>query len=380
LTYAPTGGIVAAATTSLPERIGGVRNWDYRYCWLRDATFTLLAFMNLGYYEEARAWRDWLIRAVAGSPSQVQIMYGVGGERWLPELTVPWLPGYENSAPVRIGNGASQQLQLDVFGEIADVMLQTLKAGMAPSERGRSLRPVVLDYLATAWRQPDEGIWEVRGGPQHFVHSKVMAWVAFDRAANELGAQTFNETGRRWREIADEIHAEVCERGFDRDLNSFVQAYGSRRLDASLLLIPVVGFLPPEDPRVRGTLRAIEDRLLIEGEFVLRYETEHAGDGLPSGEGAFLACSFWLVDNYVLQGCHAEARKLFDRLLSRCNDVGLLAEEFDPLTGRMLGNFPQAYSHVGLINCALSLSRKKGPAEERAESQGTPIADASAVE
>jgi GH15 family glucan-1,4-alpha-glucosidase len=380
LTYAPTGGIVAAATTSLPERIGGVRNWDYRYCWLRDATFTLLAFMNLGYYEEARAWRDWLIRAVAGSPSQVQIMYGVGGERWLPELTVPWLPGYENSAPVRIGNGASQQMQLDVFGEIADVMLQTLKAGMAPSERGRALRPVVLDYLATAWRQPDEGIWEVRGGPQHFVHSKVMAWVAFDRAANELEAQAFNESGRRWREIADQIHAEVCERGFDRELDSFVQAYGSKRLDASLLLIPMVGFLPPEDPRVRGTLQAIEDRLLIEGEFVLRYETQHSGDGLPAGEGAFLACSFWLVDNYVLQGRHAEARKLFDRLHSRCNDVGLLAEEFDPLTGRMLGNFPQAYSHVGLINCALSLSRQRGPAEERAESQGAPIADASLVE
>ena len=380
LTYAPTGGIVAAATTSLPERLGGVRNWDYRYCWLRDATFTLLAFMNLGYYEEAQAWRDWLIRAVAGSPSQVQIMYGVGGERWLPELIVPWLPGYENSSPVRIGNDASQQLQLDVFGEIADAMFQTLKAGMAPSERGHALRPVVLDYLATAWRQPDEGIWEVRGGRQHFVHSKVMAWVAFDRAANELEAQAFNESGRRWREIADEIHAEVCERGFDRDLNSFVQAYGSKQLDASLLLIPMVGFLPPEDPRVRGTLRAIEDRLLIEDEFVLRYETEHAGDGLPPGEGAFLACSFWLVDNYILQGRYAEARKLFTRLLSRCNDVGLLAEEFDPLTGRMLGNFPQAYSHVGLINCALNLSRQKGPTEERAESHGPPITLASNAE
>jgi GH15 family glucan-1,4-alpha-glucosidase len=380
LTYAPTGGIVAAATTSLPERIGGVRNWDYRYCWLRDATFTLLAFMNLGYYEEARAWRDWLIRAVAGSPSQVQIMYGVGGERWLPELIVPWLPGYENSAPVRIGNEASQQLQLDVFGEIADAMLQTLKAGIAPPERGRALRPVVLEYLATAWRQPDDGIWEVRGARQHFVHSKVMAWVAFDRAANELEAQAFNESGRRWREIADEIHAEICERGFDRDLDSFVQAYDSKRIDASLLLIPIVGFLPPEDPRVRGTLRAIEDRLLIDGEFVLRYETEHAGDGLPAGEGAFLACSFWLVDHYVLQGRYAEARKLFTRLLSRCNDVGLLAEEFDPLTGRMLGNFPQAYSHVGLINCALSLSRQKGPAEGRAEPQGPPIVVASAVE
>jgi GH15 family glucan-1,4-alpha-glucosidase len=366
LTYAPTGGIVAAATTSLPERLGGVRNWDYRYCWLRDATFTLLALMNLGYYEEARAWRDWLIRAVAGSPEQVQIMYGVGGERWLPELTVPWLSGYENSSPVRIGNDASKQLQLDVFGEIADAMFQTLKAGMAPSERGQALRPVVLNHLASAWRQPDEGIWEVRGGRQHFVHSKIMAWVAFDRAANEL-AQAFHESGGRWREIADEIHAEVCERGFDQDLNSFVQAYGSKRLDASLLLIPMVGFLSPEDPRVRGTLQAIEDRLLIEDEFVLRYETEHPGDGLPVGEGAFLACSFWLVDNYILQGRYADARKLFARLLSRCNDVGLLAEEFDPLPGRMLGNFPQAYSHVGLINCALSLSRQSGPVEERAE-------------
>jgi GH15 family glucan-1,4-alpha-glucosidase len=375
LTYAPTGGIVAAATTSLPERLGGVRNWDYRYCWLRDATFTLLALMNLGYYDEARAWRDWLIRAVAGSPGQVQIMYGVGGERWLPELTVPWLPGYENSAPVRIGNDASRQLQLDVFGEITDAMLQARKAGMAPSERGRALRPVILDYLSSAWRQPDEGIWEVRGGRQHFVHSKVMAWVAFDRAAQ--ATQTFDESGPRWREIASEIHTQVCERGFDRDLNSFVQAYGSKRLDASLLLIPLVGFLPPEDPRVRGTLRAIEERLLIDGEFVLRYETEHAGDGLPPGEGAFLSCSFWLADNYILQGRYAEARKLFGRLLSRCNDVGLLAEEFDPHTGRMLGNFPQAYSHVGLINCALNLSRRKGPAEGRAESSEPSAGDAS---
>ena len=244
LTYAPTGGIVAAATTSLPERLGGVRNWDYRHCWLRDSTFTLLALMHLGYYEEARAWRDWLVRAVAGSPRQVQIVYGVGGERWLRESIVPWLPGYENSSPVRIGNAAYQQLQIDVFGEVADTLFQTLKAGMQPSERGRALRPVVLDYLATAWRQPDEGMWEVRGGRQHFVHSKVMAWVAFDRAANELEAQTFNESQQRWRAIADEIHAEVCEQGFDRELNSFVQAYGSKRLDASLLLIPVVGFLP----------------------------------------------------------------------------------------------------------------------------------------
>jgi GH15 family glucan-1,4-alpha-glucosidase len=372
LTYAPTGGIVAAATTSLPERLGGVRNWDYRYCWLRDATFTLLAFMHLGYYDEARAWRDWLIRAVAGSPSQVQIMYGVGGERWLPELIVDWLPGYEKSAPVRIGNAAYQQLQLDVFGEIADAMFQALKAGMEPTPRAREVRPVVLAYLAQVWREPDEGIWEVRGAPQHFVHSKVMAWVAFDRAAND--AESFGEAAARWRMIADDIHAEVCERGFDRELGSFVQAYGSKQLDASLLLIPIVGFLPADDSRVRGTLRAIEERLLIGGEFLIRYESEHTCDGLPPGEGAFLACSFWLIDNYILQGRHAEARGLFDRLLARCNDVGLLAEELDPLTGRMLGNFPQAYSHVGLINSALSLSREIGPVEERAEPQVLPVA------
>jgi hypothetical protein len=371
LTFAPTGGIVAAATTSLPEHLGGARNWDYRYYWLRDATFTLLAFMSLGYYDEARAWRGWLTRAIAGSPRQVQIMYGVGGERWLPELVIPWLPGYEKSAPVRVGNDASQQLQLDVYGEIADTISQTLKVGMEPPERARTLRPVVLEYLATAWRQPDEGIWEVRGGPQHFVHSKVMAWVAFDRAATELATHAYHESGQRWRDIADDIHAEICERGFDRELNSFVQAYGSKCLDASLLLMPLVGFLPASDPRIQGTLRAIEDRLLIDGEFVLRYETENTADGLPPGEGAFLACSFWLVDNYIFQGRYVEARKLFDRLLARCNDVGLLAEEVDPLSGRMLGNFPQAYSHVGLINSALNLSRQTGPAEVRADREST---------
>jgi GH15 family glucan-1,4-alpha-glucosidase len=365
LTYAPTGGIVAAATTSLPERLGGVRNWDYRYCWLRDATFTLLAFMHLGYYEEARAWHDWLIRAIAGSPNQVQIMYGVGGERWLPELILSWLPGYEKSAPVRIGNAAYQQVQLDIFGEIADAMFQASRGEIERSARARALRPQILNYVASAWREPDDGIWEMRGSPQHFVYSKVMAWVVFDRAAND--AQRFDESALRWRSIADEIHAEVCERGFDRELGSFVQAYGSNQLDASLLLIPIVGFLPAHDPRVRGTLRAIEERLLIGGEFVMRYESEHTADGLPAGEGAFLACSFWLVDNYILQGHHAEARSLFERLAARCNDVGLLAEELDPLTGRMLGNFPQAYSHVGLINSALSLSRETGPVEERAE-------------
>jgi GH15 family glucan-1,4-alpha-glucosidase len=370
LTYAPSGGIVAAATTSLPEQLGGVRNWDYRYCWLRDATFTLQAFMHLGYYDEARAWRDWIMRAVAGSPDQIQIMYGVGGERWLPELIVPWLPGYENSSPVRIGNGAHRQLQIDVFGEVADAMAQARKGGMDNTERGRALRPLVMNYLARTWHEPDEGIWEVRGGPQHFVHSKVMAWVALDRAAGEFAAEGSNEQAQRWRAVADEVHAEICERGFDRELNSFVQAYGSKRLDASLLLIPLVGFLPANDPRVQGTLSAIEKKLLIRDEFVIRYETDDVDDGLPAGEGAFLACSFWLVDNYIIQGRLADARRLFDRLLSRCNDVGLLSEEFDPETGRMLGNFPQAYSHVGLINCALNLSRQTGPAEERAESQG----------
>jgi len=372
LTFAPTGGMVAAPTTSLPELIGGVRNWDYRYCWLRDATFTLLALMYLGYYDEARAWRDWLTRAVAGSPEQVQIVYGIGGERWLPELTVPWLAGYEKSSPVRIGNAAYDQLQLDVLGEVADALFQAGKVGIGLTERGRALRPLILEYLARVWRDPDEGIWEVRGGPQHFVHSKVMAWVAFDRAAQGFAVEGSTEAARHWRAVADEIHAEVCERGFDPDLDSFVQTFGSKRLDASLLLIPLVGFLPPTDPRVKGTLRAIEEKLLVGGEFVLRYEPENPGDGLPAGEGAFLVCSFWLVDNYILQGRYAEAQRLFDRLLSRRNDVGLLAEEFDPFAGRMLGNFPQAYSHVGLINCALNLSRKACPAEERAET-GSPV-------
>jgi GH15 family glucan-1,4-alpha-glucosidase len=279
---------------------------------------------------------------------------------------------------VRIGNGAYRQLQLDVFGETSDALFQAYKGGMTPSARGMELRPVVLDYLAKAWREPDEGIWEVRGGPQHFVHSKVMAWVAFDRASTD--GQSPADSAQHWRSIADEIHAEVCARGFDQELGSFVQAYGARQLDASLLLIPIVGFLPADDPRVRGTLRAIEQRLVVDGEFVLRYESEQTRDGLPPGEGAFLACSFWLIDNYLLQDRHADARALFDRLLARCNDVGLLAEEIDPLTGRMLGNFPQAYSHVGLINSALSLSRDIGPIEERAESPessvATPAADA----
>jgi len=334
LTYAPTGGIVAAVTTSLPERLGGVRNWDYRYCWLRDATFTLLAFMHLGYYEEARDWRDWLVRAVAGSPEQVQIVYGVGGERWLPELIVPWLPGYEKSSPVRIGNAAYQQLQIDVFGEIADAMLQNLKAGMGISERARALR----SYWNT---------WPARGGSRTKAFGKCAAdlstssiqrsWPGLHSIAppTRWRRKMYQDSVQQWRDIADEIHADVCERGFDAELNSFVQSYGSKRVDASLLLISLVGFLPPNDPRIQGTIRAVEDKLVIDGEFVLRYETESPRDGLPEGEGAFLACSFWLVDNYILLGRYAEARKLFERLLSRCNDVGLLAEEFDPLTGRI---------------------------------------------
>jgi GH15 family glucan-1,4-alpha-glucosidase len=344
LTYAPTGGIVAAPTTSLPEQIGGPRNWDYRYCWLRDATFTLLALMNAGYSDEARAWRDWLFRAVAGSPDQIQIMYGLGGERRLTEWEVPWLPGYEGSPPVRIGNDAAHQLQLDVFGEIFDAFYQTHLHGLPPVQRGPAIGQAVLEHLAAIWNRPDEGIWEVRGPPQHFTHSKVMAWVAFDRAikiSERLGAGW----AERWRGLADEIHAEICEKAFDRELGSFVQAYGSKALDASLLLLPLVGFLPPTDPRIIGTVKAIEERLLVDG-FVLRYDTGQGVDGLPPGEGAFLACSFWLADNYILQGRTAEARSLFERLLGLTNDLGLLAEEYDPRARRQVGNFPQAFSHV----------------------------------
>ena len=375
LTYRRSGGIVAAATTSLPEQPGGVRNWDYRFCWLRDATFALLAFMNLGYHDEATAWRDWLIRAVAGSPRQIQIMYGVGGERRLPEWSVPWLPGYEGSAPVRVGNDAYRQLQIDIFGEVADAMFQALKAGLRPPRRAYRMRAEFLDHLADHWHEPDEGIWEVRSGRRHFVHSKLMSWVAFDRAANEVETAVFADSASRWRRIADEIHREICARGFDAEIGSFVQSYGSKRIDASLLLIPLVGFLPADDPRVRGTVREIERRLLVDGEFVLRYEPDHPEDGLPSGEGAFLACSFWLVDNYVLQGRRDEALRLFERLLARCNDVGLLSEEIDPGTGRMLGNFPQAYSHVGLINSALHLAQgdAAGLEPERIHTRHAPI-------
>jgi GH15 family glucan-1,4-alpha-glucosidase len=366
LTYRPTGGIVAAATTSLPERLGGTRNWDYRYCWLRDATLTLLALMDAGHREEAGAWRGWLLRAVAGNPDQLQIMYGLAGERRLAEWEVPWLPGYEGSAPVRVGNAAHGQLQLDVFGETMDALHQARGMGITGDDRAAwALARQLLAHLESVWREPDEGIWEVRGGRRHFTHSKVMAWVAFDRAVRSAEAFGLDGPVDRWRRSRDEIHAEVCEKGFDPGLGSFVQAYGSRALDASLLLLPEMGFLPPDDPRVVGTVAAIERRLVVDG-LVLRYDTAEAADGLPPGEGAFLACSFWLADAYVLMGRVEEARALFERLLALRNDVGLLAEEYDPKDGRQLGNFPQAFSHVGLVNTALNLSRKLKPAEQRA--------------
>jgi GH15 family glucan-1,4-alpha-glucosidase len=356
LTYWPTGGLVAAPTTSLPESLGGVRNWDYRFCWLRDATLTLLALMDAGFYDEAQSWREWLVRAVAGSPQQVQIMYGIAGERRLTELEVPWLPGYEDSRPVRIGNAACSQLQLDVFGEVMDALYQARCKGLAASISGWGLQLEVLSHLERVWIEPDSGIWEMRGDPQHFTHSKVMAWVAFDRAIKT--AEQFGLDGPldRWREIAAAIHADVCSRGYDRVLGSFVQSYGSKQLDASLLLMPLVGFLPPEDARVRGTLQAVERRLLVDG-LLRRYDTAATPDGLPAGEGAFLACSFWLVDAYALQNRWQDARRLFARLLELRNDVGLLSEEYDPRTRRLVGNFPQAFTHVALINSAFNLTR-----------------------
>ena len=364
LTHAPTGGIVAAPTTSLPELLGGPRNWDYRYCWLRDATFTLLALMHAGRSGEARSWRDWLFRAVAGVPDQIQIMYGLGGERRLTEWEVPWLPGYAGSSPVRIGNAASNQTQLDIYGEILDAFYQTYVNGLPAAPRAIPIGHAVLDHLAGIWRDPDEGIWEVRGGPQHFTHSKVMAWVAFDRAIKIAERFDGGNVVPQWRGIRDAIHADVCAKAFDHELGSFVQAYGSKSLDASLLLLPLVGFLPPTDPRISGTIRAIEKHLIFEG-LVLRYDTGDGVDGLPPGEGAFLACSFWLADNYILQGRVQEARELFERLLSLRNDVGLLAEEYDPRAKRQLGNFPQAFSHVALVNTALNLTRSEGPADQR---------------
>lgn len=367
LTYGPTGGIVAAPTTSLPERIGGVRNWDYRFCWLRDATFTLYSLLFAGYTDEARAWREWLLRAVAGVPAQFNIMYGLGGERRLTEIELPWLPGYEGSRPVRIGNAAYAQHQLDVYGEVLDAMHQCRRANVPSEVDGWHLERALLDALESDWRQPDEGIWEVRGPRRHFTHSKVMAWVAFDRAVKAV--EVFGRDGPvdRWRALRDEVHAEVCAKGYDASVGAFVQSYGSPLLDASLLMMPLVGFLPAADPRMRSTIEAIERDLHRDG-FVARYQTTREVDGLPEGEGAFLACSFWLVDCLALLGRTGDARAQLERLLAIRNDVGLLAEEYEPRSGRLVGNFPQAFSHVSLVNSAANLSQEVGPAESRRRS------------
>jgi GH15 family glucan-1,4-alpha-glucosidase len=367
LTYAPTGGIVAAATTSLPEQLGGPRNWDYRFCWLRDATMSLLALMNAGYYDEANAWRDWLLRAAAGAPAQMQIMYGLAGERRLTETTIEWLPGYEGSRPVRVGNAAHEQLQLDVFGEVMDALHQARRGQLAPDDQGWALQKELLAHLEAIWNQPDEGMWEVRGEARHFTFSKVMAWVALDRGIRAIETCGLPGPLERWRRLRQAIHEDVCARGFNAQMGSFVQSYGSKTLDASLLLLPTTGFLPVDDPRVRGTIDAVERHLLADG-FILRYDTTTADDGLPAGEGAFLACSFWLADAHVLLGNVDRARDIFTRLLQLRNDVGLLSEEYDPAARRLVGNFPQAFSHVALVNTAHNLSRASKPAQQRAAS------------
>ena len=372
LTHHETGGIVAAPTTSLPEQLGGPRNWDYRYCWLRDATFTLYALIHAGFLEEAKDWREWLVRAVAGSPDDLQIMYGVAGERRLTEYEVGWLPGHERSAPVRVGNAAAGQIQLDVYGEVVEALFVARHAGLEADQTSWELECALIAHLETIWDQPDEGIWEVRGGRRQFTHSKVMAWVAMDRAVRSAEDFGLEAPLAHWRATRDAIHRQVCARGFDTVRNSFVQYYGADALDASLLLIPLVGFLRPDDPRVQGTLAAIERDLLRDG-LVRRYNTEDGTDGLPPGEGSFLACSFWLADNYLLQGRHKEARALFERLLALRNDVGLLAEEFDPIGRRQLGNFPQAFSHLALINTALNFDAAGGPAHHRSRRGAAPV-------
>jgi GH15 family glucan-1,4-alpha-glucosidase len=367
LTYAPSGGIVAAGTTSLPEDLGGVRNWDYRYCWLRDSTFTLYALLHGGYLDEAAAFRDWLLRAVAGDPAKLQVIYGVAGERRLDEFEIDWLPGYEGSKPVRIGNAAAGQLQLDVYGEVSDTLYQAFRAGMPASEPAWALQRALTEWLESNWMVPDEGLWEVRGGRRRFTHSKVMTWVAVDRAVNM--AERFGMPGPldRWRALREEIHRDVCANGYDPELGSFTQYYGGKTLDAALLLIPSVGFLKPTDERVTGTIKAVERELVRDG-FVQRYRNDAGAniDGLPGREGAFLACSFWLVDAYVLSGRVSEARELFCRLSSVANDVGLFSEEYDVDRRRLIGNFPQAFSHVAFVNSARNLSSSgKRPAAER---------------
>ena len=366
LTHFETGGIVAAPTTSLPEQLGGGRNWDYRFCWLRDATLTLYALVDSGFMEEAVAWRAWLLRAVAGSPGQMQIMYGVAGERRLTEFELPWLAGYENSQPVRVGNAASDQLQLDVYGEVVGAMYQARRLGMAHDAAGWQLERKLIEHLETIWMNPDEGIWEVRGGRRNFVHSKVMAWTAFDCAVRSVEEFGLDGPVERWRDVRADIHAQVCEKGFDKELNSFTQSYGEKPLDASLLLLPLVGFLPVDDPRIVGTIAAIERTLLHDG-FVARYDTSTSVDGLVGHEGTFLPCSFWLVDVMTLMGRHDEARAMFERLIALCNDVGLISEEYDVEAKRLVGNFPQAFTHVALVNSAHNLARARGPAQHRAE-------------
>jgi GH15 family glucan-1,4-alpha-glucosidase len=358
LTFQPTGGIVASPTTSLPEDLGGVRNWDYRYCWLRDTTFTLLSFMNGGYYDEALEWMGWLQRTIAGNPDQIQIMYGVEGERMLPEWEIAALEGYENSRPVRVGNAASVQLQLDAYGEVLDAFFWTYSALKEDNRAADfSLLSKLVEHLETIWEQPDHGIWEVRGGPQHFTYSKVMAWVAFDRAVKIAEKGAFDAPLQRWKTIRDVIHEQICAKAFDAKLNSFVQSYGSNQLDASVLLMPMVGFLPPEDPRIRGTVAAIEKHLMRDG-LVMRYDTRKTEDGLPGPEGKFLACSFWMVSNLKMIGCEDDAHKLFKHLLSLANDTGLLAEEYDSERKRLVGNFPQAFSHIALLGAAFDLNDK----------------------
>ncbi|WP_341315807.1 glycoside hydrolase family 15 protein [Paraburkholderia sp. IMGN_8] len=368
LAYEPTGGIVAAPTTSLPEQLGGTRNWDYRYCWLRDATITLLAMMRGGYYDEARAWRTWLGRVMAGAPDQLQIMYGIAGERRLPEFEIDWLPGYQDAKPVRIGNNAVGQRQLDVYGEVMNALHLARVGGLQADDTAWNVQRALLRHLDRIWQEPDEGIWETRGGRQHFTFSKVMAWVAFDRAIKS--AEKFKLDGPldEWRATRATIQAEVCAKGWSPTLNAFTQYYGSDQLDASVLLLPLVGFLPPDDPRIKGTVAAIEKDLMHNG-FVMRYRSAEYDDGLPPGEGTFLACSFWMVDNLALQGRIDEAHAMYERLLALCNDVGLLSEEYDPTAKRLVGNFPQAFSHVALVHTGLNLMKHE---QKMAEATGQP--------